>query len=104
MVEEQSGMSVGDPRLEPGQARVGCPWCKKVIIADMSVYTLDMSTPLRSKCPMCNGDIYTALVILSHKTLPQLGKTIEHVIQAVEEQANPLVPDKSGTILEGDGH
>lgn len=91
-----------EPR--PGQARVSCPHCKKIMMADLTQYTIDMSKPLRSQCPYCMGEVFTALIVLSHKSLPQLGSTIAHVIQAVEEQVNPLRPDPSGTVLEGEGH
>ena len=95
---------VGDPRPQPGQARVSCPWCKKIMMADLSVYTIDMTKPLKSRCPYCDGTIYTALVILSHKTLPKLSKLLLHIIDAVETQANPSRPDASGIVLEGDKH
>lgn len=95
---------VGEPRPEKGQAKVCCPWCKKIMMADLSLYTIDMSKPIHSNCPYCGGSIYTAMIIISHKTIPQLGRTLSIVIQAVEEEANPLNPDSSQTMLVGDEH
>ena len=105
MADKRSDIELlGDPRTAPGQARVSCPWCRKMMVADLSTYTIDMSTPIRSRCPYCSGEIYTALIILSHKNIPQLGKLLSHVIEAVETQADPLKPDASGIVLEGDKH
>ena len=87
---------------EPGKARVMCPWCKQEMLADLSQYVIDMSKPVKSNCPYCGGEIYSAMFIISHKTLPQLGQTLTYVIQSVEEQVNPDRPDVSKTILVGD--
>ena len=99
-----TNIEVGEPKAQPGKAQVCCPWCKKIMMADLSIYTIDMSKPLRSRCPYCSGTIYTALIILSHKTIPQLGKTLSVVIQALEEEVNPLKPDSSQTVIVGDKH
>lgn len=93
---------IGENKPEPGKARVVCTHCKREMLADLKIYTIDMSKPMRSRCPYCGGELFTALIILTHKSLPELGKVLTYVIQAVEEQVNPDAPDASKTILIGD--
>jgi DNA-directed RNA polymerase subunit RPC12/RpoP len=94
---------IGEQGHEPGKARVICPWCKREMMADLAQYVIDMSKPARSKCPYCSGEIFTVMIIVSHKTLHQLGQSLHYIIQAVEEQVDPNNPDASKTILVGDG-
>lgn len=83
---------------EPGKARVICTHCNKEMQADLSQYMVDMTKPVKSRCPYCNGELFTVMVILTHKSLQQLSLTLQHIINAVESQS-PLIGQGNKTKL-----
>lgn len=87
---------------DEGKPRVICPNCKEQLLADITQYAQDATKPVLSQCPYCRGEIWSCCVIIAHKDLKQLGATITTIIQAVEESADPLRPDSSGILLQGD--
>jgi len=67
-----SGITVG----ESNEAKMFCPHCNSIIEFDISMFKNKTSQILCSHCPLCNGKVFAAVIILASKELRDLTNSI----------------------------
>lgn len=75
---------------EDKRPKIKCPKCQGVIIMDIKLFMDDVTKPIRSNCPKCHAEIYTALLILSHDDLRGLYQCIQTCIEALKPKTMRL--------------
>ena len=67
------------------QPQSKCPHCKKPLLLNLDHWKQDMSKIVRSKCPLCGGEIFTALLVLAHGNPEGLANTIMNMAAVVDK-------------------
>jgi hypothetical protein len=68
-----------------------CPHCKDVLYLDLSLFERDVSKIVQSNCPKCNGQIFTALLILTHPQIQGLAHTIANIVEQIDADKQRLL-------------
>jgi formate dehydrogenase maturation protein FdhE len=68
-----------------------CPHCKDVLYLDLNIFERDVSKIVQSNCPKCNGQIFTALLILTHPQIQGLAHTIASIVEQIDEDKRRLL-------------
>jgi len=62
-----------------------CPHCKNTLLVNLDPFKDDMSRFIQSKCPLCGGEIFTALLVLIHGNPEGLSNTIQNMAAVVND-------------------
>jgi len=72
---------VGESKAPQGM----CPHCKKTLLMSLDPFKDDMTRFIQSNCPMCGGQIFTALLVLVHGNPEGLANTISNMAAVVSD-------------------
>jgi hypothetical protein len=73
------------------QPQSKCPHCKQVILLNLDHWKKDMSKIVESKCPLCGGQLFTALLVLVHGSPHVVAQTIMKMQGVVDEEKRHLL-------------
>ena len=68
---------------EANRPQAICPHCKRNLTVDIKPFEKNIAKIMESKCPECNGKIFTGLLLLAHPELEGLLACIRIVVDAL---------------------